>query len=506
MTHYTHRRRAVMGAFAAIAIACLPVLQACGAEGPPVIVVDGDFADWDAVVPAASDGPGDAGMSGIDFGALSLWSDASRLYVYFETGRELNLQNARDIVLSVELDGDANTGRQLHGLGVDFEWHFGDREGIVFGPTGKERVRQADVGLRQAPTVSSDRFEVSFARGFHAAGITVFEPGTIRVILRDGEEGDVVPDPFSAVDYALREAAPPAPAEGRLARRDPRDVRILTYNVLFDGLFERPDHFRRILKAVDPDVICFQEIYRHDAAAVEETVASFLGGGPWHAVGERDCYIVSRFPVSRSKVLGPVDENVWALIDLPDDEYAADLSIVSAHPPCCARTAERQQEFDAVMSWLRGLMPPATGQDRLNGVEPVPEGTVTVVAGDMNLVTTSSQLVTLTEGAIHDVETYGPRFAPDWDGTALADAFPLHVTGLEAYTWRNDEDEYAPGRLDYIIFSDSVANEAHSFVLWTPDLPRETLERYGLRSNDTRLASDHLPVVVDLVVPGGADR
>ncbi|MBD3368680.1 MAG: hypothetical protein GF405_11005 [Candidatus Eisenbacteria bacterium] len=499
MSHYTHRGHSVMVAFLAALTATLSANAAPASEGGPVIVIDGSFDDWEAVTPDWTDAPGDGGASGIDFGEVKLWSNEDRLHVYFETGREINLQGTRDLVLSIELDNDATTGRALNGLGIDFEWHFGSREGVVFGPSGKERLRQADVGLRQGPTVSSDRFEVSFERGFRAAGIRVLGPGTVRLILRDGEDGDVAPDRFAALDYTLRESSSPEPAEGRLERLAPDHLRVLTYNVLFDGLFERPVHFRRILSAIEPDVICFQEVYRHDAAALEETVASFLGGGPWHAVGGSDCFIVSRYAVRRSRVLGPVDENVWALVDLPDERYATDLSIVSAHPPCCGRTDERQEEFDVIMAWLRRLRPER--DEVRDGVEPVEPGTTIVVAGDMNLVTDAAQLWTLRGGDIENEKRHGPDFTPDWDGTALADAFPLHVTGLEAYTWRNDEDSYAPGRLDFIIYSDSVADAGRSFVLWTPDLPRETLERYGLRPNDTALASDHLPVVFDLVLP-----
>jgi endonuclease/exonuclease/phosphatase family metal-dependent hydrolase len=475
---------------AAFCILALP--SACAAG----IVIDGSFDDWNDITPFWTDAPGDGDASGVDFGEVSVWSDAERFYISFETGREIGLQGERGLVLAVELDGDATTGRADRGIGIDFEWHFGLREGVVFGTEGKERVLQADVGLRQAPTVTSDRFEVAFERGFIGADIAVLEPGTIRFFLEDADGGDVAPDDPADLYYVLREASPPGPSEPRMGRENPSDLRVLTYNVLFDGLFERPDHFRRVLNAVDPDIICFQEIYHHGNGDVERAVASALPGPTWSAVGERDCFIVSRYPVARSQVLGPVDENVWALVDLPDDEYQFDLSIVSAHPPCCNKTAERQEEFDIVMAWLRDLMP---GDERVEDVEPVEHGTLTVIAGDMNLVTDSYQLRTLTDGAIRGVDRFGPPFAPDWDGTPLEDAFPLHLTGLEAYTWRSDDDTYAPGRLDFVIFSDSVARKGNAFVLWTPDLPREALERAGLRADDTVLASDHLPVVVDLV-------
>ncbi len=42
---------------------------------------------------------------------------------------------------------------------------------------------------------------------------------------------------------------------------------------------------------------------------------------------------------------------------------------------------------------------------------------------------------------------------------------------------------------------------ANRFVLFTPHLPKESLARYGLEWDDVLMASDHLPVVVDFVLP-----
>jgi len=39
----------------------------------------------------------------------------------------------------------------------------------------------------------------------------------------------------------------------------------------------------------------------------------------------------------------------------------------------------------------------------------------------------------------------------------------------------------------------------HEFVLYTPALPEETLMTRNLQAQDTNVASDHLPVVIDVV-------
>ena len=127
----------------------------------------------------------------------------------------------------------------------------------------------------------------------------------------------------------------------------------------------------------------------------------------------------------------------------------------------------------------------------------LPVGTPIVVAGDMNLVGGSSQVLTLTDGLVHDEATFGPSHAADWDGTPLGDAWP-RVNGLgDAFTWRDARSSYSPGKLDYIVYSDSVLELVRAFSLETTGLTGYDLARYGLRADDTLEASDHLPVVAD---------
>ena len=70
------------------------------------------------------------------------------------------------------------------------------------------------------------------------------------------------------------------------------------------------------------------------------------------------------------------------------------------------------------------------------------------------------------------------------------------------YTWRDDTSRYPPGRLDYVIYSDSLLEVAHSFVLNTVAVDDDALKRVGLERCDVTLnvtgeKFDHLPVVVD---------
>ncbi len=260
-------------------------------------------------------------------------------------------------------------------------------------------------------------------------------------------------------------------------------MRLVTYNVLFDGCFERPAPFRRILRALDPDVLSLQEIYNHSLEETRALIASILPGATWYTAGNGQGPIVSRYPIRDSGPMGGAGRGSWALIKAP----AGDLLVINPHPPCCDDDAGRRREFDAIAAWVSD----ARASGRLTHETPI------VIAGDMNLVGESRQLRTLLTGAISDTATYGASAAPDGDGTALADAMPYHLTGREAYTWRGDDGAFAPGRLDYVVYSDSVLRLARSFVLWTPDLPEDYLAAAGLQREDTAVASDHLPVVAD---------
>ena len=278
---------------------------------------------------------------------------------------------------------------------------------------------------------------------------------------------------------------------------DPDDIRVLTYNVLFDGLFKRPAPFFRVLRAIDPDVICFQEIWAHTAEQAADQVSLALPDARWHGAHTTEGHVVSRYPLIESRAIDEAG-NYWALIDLPDDRYNFDLSVVSAHPPCCDNETERQEELDGIAAWVRDLVGPG-GHD-------LPDGTPLIVAGDMNLVGRARQVRTLIRGEIVDEETHGESRPLDWDGTPLADAEPRHAGGHDAFTWRDSRSSFAPGKLDYIVYSDSVLRLANAFVLASEELPPEALERYGLRPADTLEASDHLPVVADFTPAVGRSR
>jgi endonuclease/exonuclease/phosphatase family metal-dependent hydrolase len=313
-----------------------------------------------------------------------------------------------------------------------------------------------------------------------------------------------------------------------LERPHANAVRVMTYNVNWDSIFPPLDPeshdlrtasrgmaFQRILAAVQPDVVCLQEINpardpAQTATLLDDTLDE-TGKETWTATSRRDTLIASRYPVLTAGYELNVPAfpqelaQAAALIDLPDATFGAqDLYVVCAHFKASGGSYDillRQRQADVIMAQVGDAL-------TAGGAIDLPAQTPFVILGDFNVYTTdpANHLRTLLTGDIKNESSYGPDVAPDWDGTALADLVPNH-NGLGApdYTWRNDGSALDPGILDRIVFSDSVLVAAHGFVLNTTLMAMEALAAAELREGDVLLNPqtglfDHLPLVADFVV------
>ena len=308
-------------------------------------------------------------------------------------------------------------------------------------------------------------------------------------------------------------------------RQQATDLRVVSYNVLRDTIFPDVDAFQavkfiRVVQALDPDVLNLQEIYSSysaaDVVALLNGIAPLSGGATWFAHKGGDNVIASKYPLSlkATNTIPRKDGTALALVDLPDNRYEADLYVMNNHFTCCnsmeppeplePRERSRQQEADALVNWMRDARTIGEFID-------LPYGTPMLVVGDLNIINDPDildPLGTLLGGDIYYEETYGADSPPDWDGTSLSDAHPLHNgSGPDDYTWRSDIPEfdgniYPPGRLDYILYTDSVIQEANKFVLNTVDMTTAERLATGLQTYDITVdlvgaRYDHLPVVVD---------
>lgn len=453
---------------------------------PQQIILDEDFSDWTDDMLVYSDSLDD-NQSSINFGKLYVNDDEEFIYFLLEVGTEINLQDNNSINLFIDTDNNSSTGLSKDGIGVDFQFTFGERRGKYYFSNGSSvNVFHDDIELINSPTVTSDRFEFCIYKSSVISGNILFPSDNIKIIVED-TGSDRLPD-LGSVDYTMKKNLIEYKSYS-ISKLNEDHLRILSYNVERDSPFDnnKKVYFERIIKAVNPDVIGFQEIYDHSAAEVKNFVQSILPDETWYSSNAvPDIIVVSKFPVKKS---AQTDGNGIFLLDLRP-KYDSDLFFISAHPPCCTNDIERQEEIDAFMAFLR---------DSKNGTSSIPieENTPIVIVGDMNLVGLKRQQTTLITGDIFYNGIYGVDFNPDWDETALADSKPITTNTNTTFTWFSESSSFFPGRLDYIVYSNSVLEKENGFSLFTRALPADSLTKYNLQKEDVVNASDHLPLVVD---------
>ncbi len=465
------------------------------AQSQPIII-DGKFDDWENIDPFFEDEINDA--SGIDF--LNLWvaSDLQFLYFNIEVGSEIELSEGNDIQLYIDTDNNASTGSSIQGIGADFRWEFGERDGLL----NTLRVFHNDIGLITAPTVSGNRFEFAIRRDDDFYDDEIFSGREIKFFLRNNQSnGDRLPE-SGVLTYELIDEDLGRLPDFSFEKYDDNDLRVLSYNVKFDGFFDitLQPAFRRILQAVQPDIIGFQEIYDHSSAqvaAVVETMLPSAAGEQWyHDQVDPDIKVVSRFPITKKERLeggssGSSGNGVF-LLDL-SSRQGGEMLFVNAHPPCCNNDQNRQAEMDNIMGFIR---------DSKAGTSSIPlqANTPIVIVGDMNMVGDNQQLNTFLTGNIINEFPNNPDFRPDWDESDFEDAIPLTPNYPGSFTWYNEFSSFSPGRLDLVIYSGSVMELKNSYSLFTPTLTSDELQQNGLNARDATVASDHLPVIADFEI------
>ena len=112
-----------------------------------------------------------------------------------------------------------------------------------------------------------------------------------------------------------------------------------------------------------------------------------------------------------------------------------------------------------------------------------------VIGGDMNLVASKLPLTILRED--------GQSMLGETHRGDLMVAAARHLDDGATYTWHDPGSQFMPGQLDFIL-TGGKAFQAGSFIYDTSDLSGD--ESGTQREGTTAEASDHLPVVVDLLI------
>ncbi len=492
-------RTPVFRAFAAAALfaaGAVPVLPGTSASASLPIQIDGDFSDWNGA--AATDPPGDAGGSGIDFTHLWIANDENWLFIRFDTGVEVQPDEGQDIRIVLDTDDDAGTGAAVAGVGAELVWSLGQRSGTMYLNGGSQSTSHAALGLDISPTSSGTAFELAIRRDAKGSGNMPLFPGNaVRVVIADfGAGGDAI---GAGTLYTFDSTPQPVPSLS-LARGDPGHVRIASYNTLNDGLFDtsasRQAAFGRILAAVDADVWILEEVWNHDGPQVEAKFEQLLptgAGESWTAVNPlQGIVVVSRFPVLESATL-PVSTRDWVATRVdPRPAFTTDLVVLGDHWKAysgASNDAAREDQADGLIRYVADM--------RAGTLLSVAPQTPIVAGGDLNLVGIRRPLDTAITGDITDEAKWGSDSPPDWDGSDFDVVWARHPDARFVYTWRSDGGSYYPGRLDWLFYTGSVLTLENHFVLDTRGMTPANLAANGLLATDTPTASDHAPIVAD---------
>ncbi|MEO1236819.1 MAG: endonuclease/exonuclease/phosphatase family protein [Planctomycetota bacterium] len=471
--------------------------------------------------PAGAQAPGD-GVRLID-GRWDDWADDDTRFVVdehhvtlrFETPDERTLlRHGQTVVVALDTDGEAQSGRSERGIeGADL-W-------IELNPTRDEADRRTpavrvtaynrrgrgsqvdvgDLGLHTAPTHASRRFELRFDRGewrLQAIGLHDAGPMRAMVWLQDHDSESTTPIGVYTADAPAATLDGPTPAdEATLPEKPEGAIRVVSWNTLWGSQLERPQRFSRLAKAIDADVYLLQEWSNepYTGESVAEWFERYGGPGDWAAVttsnsGSRGSgvAVASRLPLLAA---GPADLDARSRTRWTFPIRFAGAVIETAYGPAVFATVHHKAggRLGAAEDQRR-LEESAAIQRAMASMRESHGAAFVVYGGDFNLNGTFD----VVDRAVAGLDT-------DDSALTLADAEVLGRPGL-LYTHGRSGSKR---RLDYISYPDAAFAPAQAFVVDTTVLPGETLRALGLNKNDSA-ASDHLPVVVDLVPISEATR
>lgn len=452
-------------------------------------LIDERFEDWTQADLLFEDALNDGAGTGLDFSSLYISDDEINLYFRIHVGREIQIQEYEDLLLFIDIDNNVNTGVNFGIEGADFIYEFGERQGTVRSNNLIYDVFHNDIDLVTLPTVSAREFEISISKSLDIFQGSIQMSNTIRLAFIDlRTNGDRIPNNGSLI-YNMSNSNP-ADLPYSISKINEDHIRIVSYNVLRDGIFEsdRQPAFQRIIRAIKPEIICFQEVYDHSSLQMAQLMEVFLPSSLnelwYHSAVSPDIIIVSRYPITRT---ASSDGNGIFELDI-DGTITV---IANAHLPCCGNEIDRQREVDRLMSFLRNSIAGATNI-------PIANETPIFIVGDMNLVGEARQQETLISGDIFDEQLYGADFNPDWDATPLEDIRPIATGRPHAVTWYNPSGSFSAGRLDYLLYTGSVVEVSNAFALNTDGLTDVERSMYNLLASDTYTASDHFPCIMDV--------
>jgi endonuclease/exonuclease/phosphatase (EEP) superfamily protein YafD len=431
------------------------------------ILVDGLTNDWSGISKVHEDPLNDHVFSGPDFKSVKVTNDAYNLYLLVEFQSPVNLSQA-DLKLMIDADNNPATGFSESGRGIDFTWDF-DRNRGTSTLTSRGDIGRGNLIERLAPNTASGFHEIAISLEALPAAQTR-EP--IHLVLTEENSRDRIPDLGTVISHTLEGplSVQPMPIDTDKASGS---LRIVSWNVLRDAPFKSDNReaFLRILTALNPDIVMFQEFYDVPTDFLLEFFRDNLQtpiDQQWEIARQYDCITLSRYPISDS---WPSDGN---LVSRHQTAHiiGTDLLLSNNHFPCCDNESGRVREAGNLIELL---------ENRLNDTTPHPQSLL--IGGDLNSGGRAQELIDLTTSLM-----------------PLEMASPRHVYEYDQYTWGSLGSFFGSSRLDFLLFDPATLFRHKAFTLDTDILPTSALIEMGLQADDTFL-SDHLVLVMDVRSP-----
>lgn len=475
-------------AFAVLAFASASIAPLLAQESTRRVRIDGKFEDW-------LDGGGNA--------------VATPQYVFFKVTmpEEFTLQGGeRTTRIALDVDAKDTTGKaDGEGdakLGVDLEiWlnppsqaaKKGAKDGLeirAYDDAGIfDGVKHAAIDFSFSPSFASREYEFRLGRT-----VTLKEPvgsryrastrmrGRVEIFDTAGQRIAEV----SRLEVALPPSGATIPYDAAIPPKPEGAIRLVSWNVEWEGPEKNPPPFARILTKLDADILHLQEwkVTEQDLAAWFSAHVPKPEAWRAHTHKELGTSIVTRFPLTplttkplMQEPVGGKPKGVIRFVAARVETPLGNLVSGSMHLKCCGAKGtvedlQRIAQTETIEQFLFGEMAKAKGD-------------LPLLSGDMNLVGTRTPL-----------DKLAARLDSDGSDLSIADAYVLG--GDSTYTWSEADSAFSPGRLDYALYPDSELEVANTFVLDVERFRGEAVGKAGLQSDDFK-ASDHRPLVVDLV-------
>lgn len=448
------------------------------------IIIDGYFDDWNEV-PSIDDEKGDT--QALDILQVKMTQDNDYVFFFIQFNQEINLQENNNITLYIDNDLSSSTGELINSIGADIVWRFGLRQGDWYVNNFKNYIKHYDLEFCALPTVTSNKFEFAISKKKQFNGVTPFQTNKFKILIKAEDNGDYFPDKNKDITFMITQCdQPPLPVID-LEKESDNYLRISCWNSLNDNIANSSleGNFIRIFKAISPDIIGLEELYKTEEPFVTSLFSKAFPNTNYFVKKQPYCdvVLVSKFKILDSK---QINGNAAFLVDM-QEKYHTNAVVIVAHLPAMQNNDSRMSEVLNIINFIKELK---AGKKWSNFEKNSP----IFIIGDMNFVGYSEQLNTILTGIYKGQGEYN-----DWDGTAFQEANPRLTEIPLSFTWISN-GYYWPGKLDYIFYSDYVAEKKKSFVLYTPKMTNNAISKFGLNYDDSPKASDHCPITADFSI------